>query len=141
MIFGPYKATVVNLHDGDTIDVDIVLCPTGKVRPGHEHDLGFGIWRTTRGTELRRQSVRLNGCNAPELATAEGKAALAYLETMLKDGDAVTLLSHGFDKYGRCLGNITLADGRDLTAAMIAANQAAPWNGEGPKPVPSAAAA
>ncbi len=33
--FGPYKATVVQIHDGDTIDVDIVLIPrAGDIDPG-----------------------------------------------------------------------------------------------------------
>ena len=81
--------------------------------------------------------MRLLGCNAPELATAAGKAALAYLETLLAVGDTMTLVSHSWDKYGgRVDGTITLPDGRDLTTAMIAADQAAPWDGTGAKPVP-----
>ena len=53
-------------------------------------------------------------------------------------GDTVTLVSHGWDKYGgRIDGTITLADGRNLTAVMVAAGQAAPWDGQGPKPVPT----
>jgi len=138
-VFGPYRATVSSIHDGDTLDVDLVLAPTGKVRAGHEHDLGFNVWRTTRGTEIRSQSVRLLGCNAPELATPAGKAALAFIETLVKVGDVVQLVSHGWDKYGgRIDGTVTLADGRDLTATMISAGQAAPWDGKGAKPIPAA---
>ena len=82
--------------------------------------------------------MRLYGCNAPELAAPAGKAALAYLETVLHVGDVVSLLSHGWDKYGgRIDGTVTLVDGRDLTAVMIAANEAAPWDGQGAKPVPA----
>ena len=48
------------------------------------------------------------------------------------------LLSLGWDKYGgRSDAQLTLPDGRDLTAVMIAAGHAAPWNGQGPKPVPA----
>jgi endonuclease YncB( thermonuclease family) len=136
--FGPYKATVVNIHDGDTIDVDLVVDRTGKVKG--DIDLGFGLHRTPRGHELPRQSVRLAGCNAPELSTDAGKAALAFLETVLSVGDEVTVLSTGWDKYApRIDGQVTLPDGRDLTEVMIAAGQAAPWDGEGAKPVPAAA--
>lgn len=141
--YGPYQATVVAIHDGDTVDVDVVLTAAGKLARSSKSadiDLGFGLWRTKRGVELKRQSIRLYGCNAAELATPAGKAALAFIETLLHIGDTVTLLSHGWDKYGdRVDGSITLADGRDLAQTMIAANQAAPWDGQGAKPVPAAA--
>lgn len=133
--FGPYKATVVAIHDGDTIDVDIVLTRIGIEK--RDLDLGFNLHRCSRGIVLERQSVRLLGCNAPELATPAGKDALAFIETLVKVGDDVTLVSHGWDKYGgRIDGAVSLADGRDLTATMIDAGHAAPWNGIGTKPVP-----
>jgi len=111
------QVTVTHIHDGDTLDGDI--------------DLGWNIM-------LRRQSIRFARCNAPELATPEGKTALAYLETLVKVGDTVTCVSHGLDKYGRVLGELTTAAGVDLTDAMIKAGHAAPWNGEGAKPLPAA---
>jgi len=138
--FGPYKATVAVIHDGDTLDVDIVLVShTGRL--AQDHDLGFNLHRSPAGVVLERQSVRLYGCNAPEFATPAGKAALAFIETLVKVGDTVTLVSHGWDKYaGRIDGTITLADGRDLVQTMIAAGQAIYWDGKGPKPVPVSAA-
>lgn len=136
MTFGPYAATVVAIHDGDTIDVDLVLTPAGHQKK--DADLGFNVHRAPAGIVLERQSVRLFGCNAPELATPAGKEALAFLESVLHVGDIVTLVSHGWDKYGgRIDGTVTLADGRDLTAVMIAAGHAAAWDGKGVKPVPS----
>lgn len=138
MVYGPYRATVVAIHDGDTLDVDILLAKAGKSKT--DVDLGFNVHRHPRGTMLERQSVRLYGCNAPELATADGKAARDYLASLVKVGDIVRLLSHGWDKYGgRIDGQITLTDGTDLAQAMIAAGHAAPWDGKGPKPVPAAA--
>jgi endonuclease YncB( thermonuclease family) len=136
--FGPYKATVVEIHDGDTFDVDLVLVRSRARRHVADRDLGFNVHQVSgRGVVLERQSVRLFGCNAPELATDAGKAALAYLQTVLHVGDEVTLISHGWDKYGgRIDGSVTLSDGRDLAAVMIAADQAAPWDGKGTKPVP-----
>ena len=138
--FGPYKATVVEIHDGDTIDVDLVLVASHAHRHEPDVDLGFNVHAVSgQGVVLERQSVRLLGCNAPELATDAGKAALAYLETILHVGDQVELVSHGWDKYGgRVDGTIRLPDGRDLTETMIAAGQAAPWDGQGVKPVPTA---
>ena len=55
-----YKAKVIKVVDGDTIDVDL--------------DLGFGIW-------LRNERVRLYGIDTPESRTSDkeekvyGKAA------------------------------------------------------------------
>ena len=117
--FGPYQATVAAIHDGDTIEVDLVLIPhTGHLT--QDHDLGFNVHRAPTGVLLERQSVRLYGCNAPELSTAAGKASL---------------VSHGWDKYGgRIDGQITLSDGRDLVTVMIAAGQAKAWDGVGVKP-------
>ena len=138
--FGPYQATVAAIHDGDTIDVDVVLYAVRTRRHNPDTDLGFDVHLVSGvGVELERQSVRLYGCNAAELATPEGKAALAFLETVLHVADTVTLVSHGWDKYGgRIDGTIRLEDGRDLTEVMIAAGHAAPWDGVGPKPVPAA---
>jgi len=138
--FGPYKATVVNIHDGDTVSVDLLLEKAGRSKV--DVDLGFNVHRTAQGTKLERQAVRLLGCNAPELATAAGKAALAFIETLVKVGDTVTLVSHGWDKYGgRIDGAVTLADGRDLTATMVASGCAVAWDGKGTKPVPALPAA
>lgn len=135
--FGPYTATVVTIHDGDTIDVDLVLIPkTGKVKK--DVDLGFNVHRGPQGVVLEQQSVRFLGCNAPELATPAGKTARAFLLTVLAVGDTITLESYGWDKYGgRIDGKITLADGRDLTTVMIESGNAAPWDGLGAKPVPA----
>lgn len=132
--WGPYVATVEGIHDGDTIEVGLVLAKTGKQKA--DVDLGFNVHRGPLGTTMVRQSVRLFGCNAPELKTPEGQASVAFLRTLLAVGDRVKLVSYGWDKYGgRIDGLVTLPDGRDLVSAMIAAGQAVPWGGSGPKPV------
>lgn len=134
MTFGPYKATVARIHDGDTITVDIVLAKR-RLKP-RDLDLGFNVHDRGTAIVLAGQSVRLKGCNAAELATDAGRQALAYLQTILHVGDTVTLVSHGWDKYGgRIDGEVTLADGRDLTRAMINSGFALPWDGKGVKPV------
>jgi endonuclease YncB( thermonuclease family) len=57
------------------------------------------------------------------------------MQTLVNVGDDVALVSHGIDKYGdRVDGAITLADGRDLTQAMIAGGHAVAWDGKGVRP-------
>lgn len=140
--FGPYAATVVAIHDGDTIDVDVVLHPQRVAKSVTDLDLGFSVHlKAGVGVVLERQSVRLFGCNAAELATLAGKLALAHIETLVKVGDVVELVSRGWDKYGgRIDGSVKLTDGRDLSATMIADGYAAAWDGVGAKPVPGAPA-
>lgn len=134
MSFGPYPAIVVGVHDGDTIYVDVVLAKLSRSKK--DVDLGFNVHRDLRGIVLERQSVRLFGCNAPELFTPAGRASKAHIDTLVRPGDTVTLVSEGWDKYGgRIDGVVTLADGRDLAKTMIADGFAISWDGHGPKPV------
>jgi endonuclease YncB( thermonuclease family) len=100
-LFGPYPAIVDAWHDGDTCRLNI--------------DLGFAI-------HLEDQpSCRIYGMNAPELNTDAGKAALAHVLTLCPVGTKVFVVSHGWDKYGgRFDGSLTLPDGHDLAASMIA---------------------
>ena len=79
-----YKATLISVHDGDTITVTL--------------DQGL--------KEYRVMHIRFYGINAPELATAAGKAALAHLETLLY-GTAfapislvIRTIKDAADKYG-----------------------------------------
>jgi micrococcal nuclease len=112
--FGPYVGVVDLVHDGDTVNVKL--------------DVGFDLTVYTR--------VRIDGINAPELSTPEGKAARDFAQTLLAPGDRVHVLSYGWDKYGgRIDGAIALADGRDFAKAMLDAGHAKPYAGIGPKPV------
>ena len=112
-IFGPYPARVVEVHDGDTITFDL--------------DLGFGIrlpGQSWGGTTWL--SCRVYGINAPELRDKPaGPDALAYAQQICPPGTRVTILSHGWDKFGgRFDGTITLPDGTDFAGLMLAAGQA-----------------
>jgi endonuclease YncB( thermonuclease family) len=132
--FGPYHAIVVGEHDGDTLELDVQL-EKKRFRLGAPKDLGFNVQLRKDGVWLARQPVRTFGDNADELKTAGGKAAVSFLQTLLKIGDVVTLVSEGWDKFGdRVDGTITLADGRDLVQTMIGAGYAVAWNGAGLKP-------
>jgi micrococcal nuclease len=110
-----YAATVVNVHDGDTVRADV--------------DLGFGIWK-------RAASFRLLGLNAIELGDPGGREARDNL-TALVLGRTLTLTSVKPDKYGdRYDSLLALPDGADVAALLINAGWAAPWNGTGPRPLP-----
>jgi micrococcal nuclease len=90
-----YKAKVVYIVDGDTVDVDI--------------DLGFGIW-------MKDERVRLMGIDTPESRTrdlVEKKFGLASKKrlTELLDADIVLKTQVNKDgedmkgKFGRILGD------------------------------------
>ena len=134
--WGPYKAVVVGEHDGDTVSLDILLS-SRRFRITSPIKLGFNVELRHDGVWLASQRVRTFGDNAPELSTPAGKAALAYLQSILPLGTSVLVLSEGWDKYaGRADGSITLPDGTDLVRAMVQSGNAAIWDGSGPKPIP-----
>ena len=114
MNFGPYPGVVVDWHDGDTCHVDL--------------DLGFANYELSHDLDNKPiLSCRIFGINAPELSTDAGKAALAYALQLCPLGTKVTVLSHGWDKYGgRFDGSLTLPDGSDFAKKMVDADQAVP---------------
>jgi micrococcal nuclease len=91
-----YAATVVSVHDADTVRLTV--------------DLGCD-------TSIR-MTVRLAGINAPELSTPEGKVARDYLMTVLLPGRSIWIatVKDKREKYGRYLGYIYL----DKSAMEIA---------------------
>jgi micrococcal nuclease len=82
-----YKAELIRVVDGDTVDLII--------------DLGFDT--------SRKERFRLYGVDAPEINTAEGKEAKAWLRDVLQPLEAIYIetLQHKTkakrDKYGRFL--------------------------------------
>lgn len=113
--FGPYPARVAVVHDGDSILLDIDL--------GFDHLISAQDW-----DGKTRLICRVWSINSPELSTPEGKAALAYAQTLLHPGDRVMVLSHGWDAYGgRFDGTITLADGSDFAGRMVDSGHAVPF--------------
>jgi len=90
-----YKAKLIRVIDGDTIDAMI--------------DLGFDTWIKKR--------IRLYGINTPEIRTKnleEKKAGIAAkdrLSQIMEESDyKFILISHGVGKYGRCLGTLFIED-------------------------------
>lgn len=84
-----YNAKVINIVDGDTVDVNV--------------DLGFNIFFKVR--------LRLNGINTPELKESDpvkremANKAKARVAELIKDRDVI-IESRKMDKYGRYLADI-----------------------------------
>lgn len=110
-----YKAKVVNIHDGDTMTLDV--------------DLGFYI--------TVRMLCRLHGLNARELSEVGGPEARLTLEALCPYGSDVEVQSITVDKYAGRFDAIVLNTlGLDVNEIMIEDGYAIPWDGKGKKPVP-----
>ncbi len=113
-----YRATVVKIVDGDTVDVDI--------------DLGFGIC-------MKDERVRIMGIDTPESRTRDkvedlfGEAAKARVAQLLQ-GDVVLktqIARNGEDmkgKFGRILGDFMVED-KLLTDILITEGYAVAYFG------------
>lgn len=107
-----YEAAIISVHDGDAMHVEV------RIDPGLDLKLNINL------------TIRLYGLNAPELATAAGKASLAWVQQWLAtnapNGVVIlrTIKDHR-EKYGRYLGIILSPDGQhNLNDDLIAAGQA-----------------
>ncbi len=114
-----YRATIVKIVDGDTVDVDI--------------DLGFGV-------VLKDERVRVMGIDTPESRTRDkvekkfGLAAKARLKELL--GKTTVLKTqinrNGEDMkatFGRILGDFSTEDGRMITDIMVEEGHAVAYFG------------
>lgn len=95
-----YSAKVLNVVDGDTVDLEV--------------DLGFSIKREDR--------FRLYGIDTPEIRAkdhvekAAGLAAKARLKDLIEGKDVIiNTIKDKTDKYGRYLAVITIEDESQLT--------------------------
>ena len=111
-----YRAKILRVVDGDTVDVDI--------------DLGFGVW-------MHKERVRMMGIDTPESRTRDkvekkfGLASKEYVKAYLPIGSMQVLKTEidksGEDKkgkFGRILGDFLVYDSKDdaqrkLTEIMI----------------------
>ena len=113
-----YRAKVVRVIDGDTVDVDI--------------DLGFGIWQ-------KNERVRIMGIDTPESRTRNkiekkfGLAAKAKLKSILGKDTVLktTINKKGLDmkgKFGRVLGDF-LQDDKSVAKTMCETGHAVAYFG------------
>ena len=115
-----YDVIVINVVDGDTVDVDI--------------NLGFGV-------TLKDERVRVMGIDTEESRTSDkvedlfGEAAKSRVKELMKDGAKLitTEDKHGEDmkgKFGRILGDFRLPSGKTLTETLIEEGHAVPYHGQ-----------
>jgi len=112
-----YRATMLRVVDGDTVDVDI--------------DLGFGVW-------LRKQRIRLHGIDTPESRTRDleekhyGLLSKQYIKDRFPVGHQFTLRTYkdGKGKFGRILGELVDSMGNSINDMMIAQGYAVPYTGQ-----------
>lgn len=120
-----YRATIVKVVDGDTVDVDI--------------DLGFGI-------VLSDERVRVAGIDTPESRTRDkeekkfGLAAKARVKQLLGKTSVLKtqINKNGEDmkgKFGRILGDFSIYDSATdswsmLTKILIREGHAVPYHGQ-----------
>ena len=100
-----YSALVLSVHDGDTIAASV--------------NLGLDV--------SKKETIRLDGIDAPELPTPEGERARAYLGNLLLYKDVV-IVSHGREKYGRLLAVIWLGS-TNVNELLISKGYAKSYNG------------
>ena len=111
-----YRAKVIKVIDGDTIDVDI--------------DLGFCMI-------LSKQRIRLYGIDTPESRTRDkeekfyGKLAAQFLKDQCKKGSCITLKTYldKKGKYGRILGEIIIDD-MNINQLMVEQHMAVEYHGQ-----------
>ena len=114
-----YRAKIVKIIDGDTVDVDI--------------DLGFGI-------SLNNERVRIMGIDTPESRTRDkvekkfGLASKARLKELLgKDTILKTQIGRGGEdmkgKFGRILGDF-IVDGKKAGEILIKEGHAVAYHGQ-----------
>lgn len=114
-----YRANLVKVVDGDTVDVDI--------------DLGFGVW-------LKNERVRIMGIDTPESRTSDkvekvfGLAAKERLKELVKTDCVLKTFAakDGEDmkgKFGRVLGDFEVGDKR-VTEILIEEGHAVKYHGQ-----------
>ena len=114
-----YRARVLKVVDGDTVDVDI--------------DLGFGVW-------LKDERVRIMGIDTPESRTRDkvekkfGLAAKARLKELLGPTPILkTQVGKGGEdmkgKFGRILGDFLTEDGKKCGELLIKEGHAVKYTG------------
>ena len=114
-----YKAKILKVLDGDTVDIDL--------------DLGFNI-------VLSNQRVRMAGIDTPESRTVDkeekirGNLSKMKLAEKLPVGSYVKIETqksdNNDDKFGRILAIFVLEDGTSLNQWMIDNNYAVLYQGE-----------
>ena len=119
-----YKATVVKIVDGDTVDVDV--------------DLGWNV--IIRGSSGR---IRLFGVDTPKSRTRDktekkfGLLAKKFVEAFMPVGTKVILRTHEKGKYGRYLGDFKVGK-KWLCKELLKHHHAVEYTGQNKRDIQAA---
>ena len=109
--YGPYRAVVERVVDGDTVHVMVSL----------------GV------DEYAYRMIRIRDVNAPEVFSGppeereRGKAARDFLTRLLPQGTRCRLATQrDTTTFGRYVADIELEDGRDVATVLVEAGHATP---------------
>jgi len=133
-----YSANVLDVHDGDTIHLDVKL---RTMLARGTTDLGFSVY--VEGRWLRvHEDFRLLGIDCAELGTPSGDAAKTFLDNYLRlesgkyaELTIKTVKQADQEKFGRWLATIWLGAGlrnpawdSSVNARMIDSGHAREWS-------------
>lgn len=118
-----YHATIVKIHDADTVQTDV--------------NLGFRTWQ-------RGVWARVAGISCRELHMPGGREAADYVSGLLPAGTPTVVASIKVDhdpaevtSFDRYVMSVQLPDYRDLAHLLLAEGWAVPWDGKShPAPYP-----
>lgn len=99
---GELAGVILGVHDGDTLSLGYVV---------------------------KAGSIRINGIDAPELHTKQGKQARDYAEGIVPLGRVLLVRLDGREKFGRILADVRLPDGSWFAERMLAAKLCKPYDG------------
>lgn len=113
-LYGPVKADIVRVVDGDTILVDALPWPNQRIR-----------------TYVRLRGIDSAEMNSPCPAfRRSANLAKQALITMVEGRESVTLTAITGDKYfGRVVATLKTDDGRDLARELMERGLAEPYEG------------
>ena len=95
-----YKAKILHIVDGDTVDAEV--------------SLGFYMWARIRFRIARINTPEVRGDERPE-----GLEAEARVRELMPEGTEVTIATRKAGKFGRWIGEVTLDDGRNLSDVLV----------------------
>ncbi len=116
--YGPYRASLVRVIDGDSVVFDVHLWP--------------GL--------TQRVNIRVDGINAPELRSSSacervaGAAAKSFMEMLLGEDKTIILEHVRLGKFaGRAIADIRVG-GIDVAEKLLSSGHARPYSGGKRKP-------
>lgn len=134
-----YKATALDVVDGDTFDVTVVLRDEDVVLRDQIVDLGFRIYvhdyEVVHYHDTTEMRVRLYGVDTPEEGDPGYTEAKDALRALVMGFDLTISTAKPHEKYGRWLAQVRTPMCADVSDFLIANGFGVPYFG-GPKQPP-----